>query len=218
MSPDVYFSNPGWNANDMSKPRILAVLAAALIILAAIVLVIDRGGLIAWTAVVAGAGMLAKIGLKPSRFDVGLSVGLAVLLILTWLGSRHYVISTWESGEVVELAMDTSSGPHTARVWVLDIGDQPHVYYDAEPEVAASLLAGKPLRFTRSGEVSTRIPQATRADALPQADAQRVLEAMQTKYGDRVAAADVYYLMLGRSRDRVAVVARLVEGVEEREK
>ena len=60
----------------------------------------------------------------------------------------------------------------------------------AEPEVAASLLAGRPLQFSRAGEVSTRIPDARRIETLAEVEATQILETMEAKYGDRVAAAD----------------------------
>lgn len=140
-----------------------------------------------------------------------LSGGLATVSVLAWVGTLYYVISTYESGEVVELAIDTRNGTHTARLWVLEIGAIPVVYYDTEPEVAKSLLAGTPLQFTRGGVVSTRTPKATQVDALPEDEANLILEVMGDKYGDRMTAADVYYLLLGRPRDRVAVVANLIE-------
>jgi hypothetical protein len=195
----------------MLKSRRIAVFIAGLTTVVALILLVDRGGLIAWGALFIGVALLAKIWLKPSKLDPVLSVGLATIPVLAWVGTLYYVISTWESGEVVELAIDTGNGAHTARLWVLDIGAYPLVYYDAEPEVAKSLLAGKPLQFTRAGEVSTRIPKATQVDALPEDEANLILEAMGTKYGDRNSAAEIYYSMLGRSRDRVAVVANLIE-------
>ena len=196
----------------MLKSRKIAVFIAGLTIVVALILLVDRGGLIAWGALFSGVALLAKICLKPSKRDLVLSVGLVTVSVLAWVGTLSYVISTYESGEVVELAIDTSNGAHTARLWVMDIEAYPTVYYDAEPEVAKSLLAGTPLRFTRAGAVSTRIPQATQVDALPEDEANLILEAMGTKYGDRMTAADVNYLMLGRSRDRVAGVANLIEG------
>jgi hypothetical protein len=195
----------------MLKSRRIAVFIAGLTTVVALILLVDRGGLIAWGALFIGVALLAKIWLKPSKLDPVLSVGLATIPVLAWVGTLYYVISTWESGEVVELAIDTGNGAHTARLWVLDIGAYPLVYYDAEPEVAKSLLAGKPLQFTRAGKVSTRIPKATQVDALPEDEANLILEAMGTKYGDRNSAAEIYYSMLGRSRDRVAVVANLIE-------
>ena len=110
---------------------------------------------------------------------------------------------------MVELAIETDDGTLTTRVWVLDLGTTPVIYYDAPPEAAESLLAGTPLRFTRAEKISTRIPSATPVDALPATEADLIFAAMATKYGDRLRAADLYYLMLGRPRDRVAVVARL---------
>lgn len=195
----------------LPKPRTTAALVAGLITAIAIFLLVDRGGLIAWGTLMMGAGLLAKIWLRPSGIDLGLSTGLATVSALAWAGTFYYVISTWESGEVVELTIDTYAGSQTARVWVLDIEAHPIVYYDAPPEAARSLLAGRPLQFLRGGEVSTRIPEAAEIDALPQDDAELILETMTAKYGDRVGAADVYYVMLGRPRDRIAVVASLIE-------
>jgi len=195
----------------MLKSRSLASFVAGITTAAALLLVVDRGGVLAWVALAIGIALIAKIWFKPSRIDVGLGVGLAVVSAAAWIGTFYYVISTWESGEVVELVIDASDGTHTARVWVLDMDEQPLVYYDAEPEVARSLLEGTPVQFTRAGKLSTRIPEAARVDSLPDDEANRIFDAMIAKYGDRVGAADIYYSMLGRSRDRVAVVARLIQ-------
>ena len=46
---------------------------------------------------------------------------------------------------------------------------------------------------------------------LPEDEAKRILEAMETKYADQNSAAVIYYLMVGPPRDRVALVARLIE-------
>jgi hypothetical protein len=55
------------------------------------------------------------------------------------------------------------------------------------------------------------VPNATQADALSEVEANLIFEAMGNKYGDRMSAADIYYLMLGGGRDRVAVVVNLIE-------
>lgn len=188
-----------------------AIFIAVCTTVAALLLVIDRGGLLAWGTLFLGIALLTKMWRKPAGFDMALSTGLAAALVLAWFGTLYYVIATWESGEVVELSIDTSNGVHTARVWVLDIGSHPLVYYDAEPEVARSLLSGEPLQLTRAGAVTVRTPDATQVDALPEAQANLIFESMLAKYGDRVGAADIYYLMLGRSRDRIAVAASLIE-------
>lgn len=163
--------------------RSIAFVVAATVALAGLALVVERGGLIAW---------------------------LALILGVAWFGTLNYVISTWESGEVVELTIDTSEGPQVARLWVLDIDEHPTLYYDAPPLAAQSLLAQTPVQFSRAGEVSTRVPQATEVDALPEAQANRMLEGMQSKYGERNSAAMVYYGLLGRARDRVPLVVKLL--------
>lgn len=195
----------------MSTTQKVAAAIAGIMILVALVLVVDRSGVIAWSALLMGVALLAKVWFRPAKSDAGLAAVVALVPALAWAGTLYYVISTWESGEVVEVVIDTDRGVQTARLWVLDIGTDPTVYYDAGPEAAAALLAGKPVQFTRAGQVSTRIPKATPVDALPEAQANQILEAMQVKYGDRNGAADWYYVMLGRSGDRVALVAELVE-------
>ena len=188
----------------------MAVIVAAAVSAAALMIVIERGGLIAWTALLLGVGLFLKTLLKPSKLDTGMGIGLALIALAAWFGTHRYVISTWESGEVVELTIGTDTGAHTARLWVLDIGEHPTVYFDAEPELAASLLEGVPVQFTRNGETSRRTPRATRADDLSQETANAVFAAMVEKYGDRNGAADIYYLLLGSSRDRVPVVVELL--------
>ncbi|NKC01226.1 MAG: hypothetical protein GKR90_22395 [Pseudomonadales bacterium] len=194
----------------MLKSRISTIAILGLTIAVALVLIIDRGGLIAWSAFVIGVVLLAKSWFKPRKLDLVLAGGLAIFSLLAWLGSFYYVISTYESGEVIELTIDTKSGLHTARLWVFEHGGPgPVIYYDAEPEAAESLLAGRSLQFTRDGAVNTQIPNARRVEAIPEEEASGILEAMATKYGDRMIAADVYYLLVGRPRDRVALVIRL---------
>lgn len=185
---------------------------SGLMVMTGLVLLVDRGGLIAWGLFASGAFLLVKSRVRPARLDPAFGVAIAAVMALAWAGTFYYVITTWETGEVVELAIDTDDGIHKARVWVLDAQADPVVYYDAPPEAAEALLAGRPLQFTRAGQVSTRIPDATDVEALPESEANRIFDAMISKYGDRVGAADIYYLMLGRSRDRIAVVARLDEG------
>lgn len=189
----------------------VAASTVVLVMAAALVLAVDRGGLIAWGTLVVAAGLLVKIWRQHTSLDLMLSVGLAVVPVLLWVATLNYVISTWESGEVVELAIPIEDGTHTVRLWVLDIGPHPLVYYDAEPKVAISLLAGKPLQFTRAGEVSTRIPKARRVETLTEDETNLILEAMATKYGDRNSAADLYYIMLGRAQDRISLIAEFIE-------
>ena len=193
----------------MNISKTATALIAGTTTIVALWLVMNRGGVIAWSALLLGSVLLTKIWLKPTRADLGLSAGLAALAVVIWIATFNYVINTWESGEVVELVMETNTGTHTTRVWVLEFDSDPVIYYDAPPAAATALLAGTPLQFTRGAEVSTRIPQTTEADALSEEEAKRIFEAMAAKYGEKVDAADIYYLMLGRSRDRVAVVASL---------
>ncbi len=191
--------------------RRIALVIAALTMGAGVLLIVDRGGLIAWAGLIIGGVLFLKNYFRPSAWDLSLSLGMGAALIAAWVGTFYYVISTWESGEVVELTIDIREGTHTARLWVLDMEATPLVYYDADPVEADFLLAGEPVEFSRGGQVSTRIPVATRIEDLAEDEGHKILQAMQAKYGERNSAAVVYYLLLGQPRDRVSLVARLIE-------
>lgn len=195
----------------MLNSRKVTALIAALTMVVALVLLINRGGLIAWSAFGISALLLAKVWRKPAEIDLKLSIGFALGFVLIWFGTLYYVISTYESGEVIELAIDTSKGPQTARVWIFEDQEAPLFYYDAPPELATAILDGAPLQLTRNGATSTHTPRAIKADTLPEARANQLFAAMAAKYGDRMRAADIYYVMLGRPRDRVALVTYLTE-------
>jgi len=192
--------------------RTLALLIQGMMLLVASVLLVDRGGLIAWSIFIVTLGLLIKTWRKPGKTDVRLSLALAMFAGLAWAVTLNYVISTYESGEVVELTVDTVNGVHKARVWIFDGPVDEIAYYDAEPEVADALLSGQPLQFLRGGKVSTRLPKAALADNLSEDEAKRVFDAMSAKYGARMTAADLYYVLLGRPRDRVALIVGFNEG------
>ncbi|MEM7077478.1 MAG: hypothetical protein AAF513_02515 [Pseudomonadota bacterium] len=183
---------------------------AGLIIVLALAAVAYRGGLIAWLTFLAGVVLLLKVWRRPAGSDLIWGLGLALVPLLVWVGTFFYVIAVWESGEVVELNIPTERGVHQARLWVLDIEDQPTVYYDAAPPAAAaSLLAGTPLRFTRAGEVSTRSPAARGVADVSQDEVDQVFATMQSKYAGRDHGAVLYYLLLGRVRSHEALLIEL---------
>lgn len=196
----------------MPNHRTLAALIAGLTAASALALLAYRGGLIAGAALLLSVALLAKSRYRPAQQDLPLSIGLAALAVLAWMGTHQYVISTWESGEVVELVIDTAAGPHVARLWVLDLEEDPVVYYDAPPEVAQALLSGTPVQLTRNGSISTRVPEAVRVDDVTDERGARILEAMTVKYGDRNDAATLYYLLLGSPGDRIELLAALRSG------
>lgn len=148
-----------------------------LMTLVALVLVVMRGGILPWSTLVIGIGLLARIILKSHNTSFRTAIAFIVIPLLAWLGTYYYVISTWESGEVVEISVDTNKGT--------------------------------PLRLSRSAEVTNRIPNATRVADLPKEEFDRLLGAMNTKYASQSSASTIYFLMLGRTRDRVGVVAYL---------
>ena len=79
--------------------------------------VLERGGFIAWGALVGGGILAVKILRYPSARDLLWSLALVFVPVLAWVGTYYYVIGTWESGEVVSLEFDTERGQHVARLW-----------------------------------------------------------------------------------------------------
>lgn len=180
-----------------------------LLTLVAIRLFVDRLSVIPGFAVLCGIVLLIKIGFYSSHRNLLWSIGLAGIFVLAWFGTFTYVIATYESGEVVELEIATDAGSQLVRTWVMDVDAENVVYYDAPPELAESLLAGHPVQFTRRGVVSTRTPIAVPVEDLPGVEVDRLLGAMAKKYPHQMIAADVYYVLLGKPRDRIGLVIRL---------
>ena len=189
--------------------RITIAIGVTLLLLG-IALVYERSGILAWTGVMLGAGLLLKTWLRPSPMDLPVSLSISSLWLLAWVGIFYYVISTWETGEVVELTVATSTGAHTARVWILEDPDSLMLYYDAPAHAAQALMQGAPLTVIRGGQpLSFKGYEVKQSDEMPEEEITQVLTLMSEKYGDKVDAADIFYGFLGRARDRIAVVIEL---------
>lgn len=195
----------------MPLRKIIAICLADFLTFAGIFLVWERGGILAWLAIFLGTGLFLKALLRPSKMDPAVVVTVILLWAVSWQLTFSYIISTWESGEVVELQIPMAGDTHVARIWVLDVDAIVTMYYDAEPEVAAVLLSGAPIQVTRNGAVLNYQAFEMRAVSdIPQAQMNAIFAAMTAKYGELNAATDLFYRFLGRSRDRVAVVIELV--------
>ncbi len=190
----------------MNQGRSIAIVVVSCLFAAAAFLAIDRGGLLAWIGVLLAPALLFKIVRRPSPRDAALAVAVLAVWVVSWGATWAWVMSTWESGEVVEIEVD---GAHTARVWVLDIGDEPFMYYDAPPDVARRLLAGAPLTMTRDGHVTRACARAARVRDLPEEQVQDLLGRMEQKYEGRNTATTVFYAVLGVERDRVGLLIGL---------
>lgn len=195
----------------MRGSRLLAASLAGVVTLIALTLLVHRGGLITWCAFLGGCAILLKLMFKPAGNELFLALVLGVASLLLWIGSFVLIISLWESGEVVELSVDTRDGVRDLRLWVLEIEGQLTIYHDAEPVVAESLLSAAPVRLILGQKESIRIPLAQKVTDISDEQAEHVLRAMANKYGYRNLAATIYYVLLGLPRNRVPVVARLLQ-------
>lgn len=183
--------------------------AALLVALFGLGWVLARGGLIAWSALLVGAGLALKSWRKPAAKDFVFVITYSVGALAFGLAVHFYVIAQWESGEVVELLVETDRGVRSARLWVFDIESVPTVYYDAEPAVAQVLRSGRTVRLIRGNEETERVPQAVPLATLERTRANRLRAAMASKYGHLEHAATLRFGVLGRGRDRVALVVAL---------
>jgi hypothetical protein len=169
-------------------------------------LVVERGGLIAWSGVILAGLLLVKTLRWPTSRDMMLVAATFALWASAWAMSWYYVVSMWESGEVVDVEI---GGEHTVRVWVLDMKDGPTMYYDAPPGVARSLLAGVPMSVTRAGHVQRGCASTTRVEDVSEEQALDVYRAMEEKYQGRNQATEFFYAVLGAKRNRIDVLVRL---------
>ena len=187
-----------------------ATIVAFLIGAVGLLIALDRGGVLAWAGCILGIALLLKISLRPSRIDLVASIGAAAIWALAWVGTIYYVVSVWESGEVVVLAVEMPNETHTVRVWVVDIDESLVLYYDAEPEIAEAMISDQQVSVTRADQLLefTRVDVRT-ADDVPEAELNQIFQLLEDKYGSRNEASALYAMMVGRSRDRVGVVLTL---------
>ena len=190
----------------MTKLRVLSAIAPAALVAIAVAVLVQRGGVLGWVALVAGLLLLAKMLFRPGSRDVWLGIGAVAAWSLVWLGCWQYVVRTWESGEVVELVINVDRQPHIARIWVLDMDGQQVMVYDAERDVADALAAGQPVRMRRGTTEQTVVMHARSMAEVPEAQVTRIFVLMDQKYGSRNFATEVFYTMLGGPRSRVIMI------------
>lgn len=187
-----------------------ALVFALLFLIAGVVLIYQRSGILSWLGLALGAGLFLKVIVRPSKQDLWLCLVLPALWCAAWAAIFYYVIYTWEAGEVVELSVELPTGTHTARTWIMERPEALLIYYDAPSKAAEVLVAGGALAVTRGGE---SLPfdrySAVLADSMPQDEADQVLALMAAQYGDKNDAADIFYGFLGRARDRAGVVVTI---------
>lgn len=194
----------------------IAVGVAFLLLAAGVVLIYQRGGILAWLGLLLGAGLLLKSWIRPSNWDLPLGLTASTLWTLAWAAIFYYVISTWETGEVVELTIETPSGGHTARTWIMEEPNAWILYYDAPTQAADALISGAPVAVMRgNAPLSFKHYTAVRVDDMPEDEINQLFGLMSKKYGERNAATDVFYGFLGRSRDKIGVVIEIPKGTDE---
>lgn len=189
----------------------LPIIIAALAIAIAGYFAITRGGLVAYGALVLFAVVLAKCLLAAGKWDLRLSIGALVVTIAALGASIALVYTTWESGEVIELRINTDTGIHSVRTWIMDDDGVPTVIYDLDPFVLEQMTRHPEVSVTRRGTVRGYRAQAV---TLGQADAdlvERISRLMDVKYRDETWATDVFYIMLGREAGREVAIIRLLD-------
>lgn len=193
--------------------RVIVAVIASLLLAVGIFLIYERGGILTWLGLILGSTLLLKSWLWPARRDLPLCLALAASWLLAWPAIFYYVISTWETGEVVALTIETPQGDYRARTWILEETNVSILYYDASTAAANALFSNSPIEVLRGGQpLSFDRYEANRIDDMPPDKVERLFALMLDKYGERNAATDFYYGFLGRSRDRIGVVLEFNKG------
>ena len=193
-----------------SNKKYLSISIAGLLLTLGTVLLLERGGLFAWAGIILGIVLLIKILALPSVADVKISVLTTATFVATWAATYLIIILIWESGEIAELHVENSEDVSTTRVWVLDLGGDTIIFYDAEPEDAAILRGDPKISVTRENteirysQIHVISSEDARTDSL-----NRVYEGWSEKYGNRTLATPVYSLMYGRSRTKESFIITL---------
>ena len=193
-----------------SNKKYLSISIAGLLLTLGTVLLLERGGLFAWAGIILGIVLLIKILALPSVADVKISVLTTATFVATWAATYLIIILIWESGEIAELHVENLEGVSTIRVWVLDLGGDTIIFYDAEPEDAAILRGDPKISVTRENteikysQIHVISSEDARTDSL-----NRVYEGWRQKYGNRTLATPVYSLMYGRSRTKESFIITL---------
>ena len=157
-----------------------------------------------------GIVLVIKILALPSLADVKISVLTTATFVATWAATYLIIILIWESGEIAELHVENLEGVSTTRVWVLDLGGDTIIFYDAEPEDAAILRSDPKISLTRENtEIKYSQIHVISSEDAPIDSLNRVYEGWGEKYGNRTLATPVYSLMYGRSRTKESFIITL---------
>ena len=193
-----------------SNKKYLSISIAGLLLTFGTVLLLERGGLFAWAGIILGIVLVIKILALPSLADVKISVLTTATFVATWAATYLIIILIWESGEIAELHVENSEDVSTTRVWVLDLGGDTIIFYDAEPEDAAILRGDPKISVTRENtEIKYSQIHVISSEDAPTDSLNRVYEGWSEKYGNRTLATPVYSLMFGRSRTKESFIITL---------
>ena len=190
--------------------KLIAAIIAGLISLLGIVLIWQRGGIFAWIFSITGALLLIEIVIRSRTTMLKRTVVTACTLTALWLLTYGSIIGIWETGEVVELNIDTGSEEHQVRVWLLDINDNIEIFYDAEPDVAEFLLNEPKVSLVRNDQTLEFLKvEISTLETAPAEKMNQIFELWNEKYGSRNLATPIYSLMFGRAKDKVALILTL---------
>lgn len=206
-----FFKTPFQNFKMIeSNKKYLSISIAGLLLTFGTVLLLERGGLFAWAGIILGIVLVIKILALPSLADVKISVLTTATFVATWAATYLIIILIWESGEIAELHVENSEGFSTTRVWVLDLGGDTIIFYDAEPEDAAILRSDPKISLTRENrEIKYSQTHVISSEDAHTDSLNRVYEGWSEKYGNRTLATPVYSLMYGRSRTKESFIITL---------
>ncbi len=193
----------------MTKRLTPALMLAVILILAFAIIIAIRGGLVFWAALLMTAAWAVKSVMRPGGRDLAGVMSIGVLAAISWAGISAWVFSTWESVEVVTVAVPMEGGEQTVRTWIMDEREHPWIIYDADANVADALLAGANISVTRDGITTPYAVDVSLYDEMTPEESAPLFDEYLAKYGEVDFINNVFYGLLGRKRGRVVLILEL---------
>ncbi len=193
----------------MTKRLTPALMLAVILILAFTIIIAIRGGLVFWAALLMTAAWAVKTVMRPGGRDLAGVMSIGVLAAISWAGISAWVFSTWESVEVVTVAVPMEGGEQTVRTWIMDEREHPWIIYDADANVADALLAGANISVTRDGITTPYAVDVSLYDEMTPEESAPLFDEYLAKYGEVDFINNVFYGLLGRKRGRVVLILEL---------
>lgn len=186
-----------------------SIAITSVMLLSALFLIWFRGGLLSWAGLGISIAVLVKLTIKPNSSDIKLCLGGLVTWGAGWGFAAYLVFSGWESGEVIELLIETEEGSSIARTWIVDSDETPVMIYVTNMATIKALQSQEPVLLTRDGKQTQRRPYLTLAEEADADYLNNIYSLIEDKYGSSNNSTTIYFQWMGSPRNREIAIIEL---------